>query len=345
MPNDTARANARTMSKTSPHPDADLIALADRCIAANARFEVAADAYARVEFASPPNEAAKAEADRAQGAALDGLWELGLPLARMQPSTSDGLLAKAKALKFAIPEGDVMAKVIEEALKEDPFGPEPMSLVLARDLIVLADQEDYERAKEGAAAEIEALAADFEAAFQAQCPFFYGSGTDEEADAATARVLEIARKIVALPTNDIEMMRLKARIYLWSEATDFKTFAAKNEGDGSSEAVLVSLFRDLGAETDPVLAIVAKLRATWHRLGKVIEETNLCEGPLFDEVQGVLDAAKAELLETPPTTLAGARAAIAWLVEYDEPNIPETSGEYMRTLIRSPIFAYEEARA
>lgn len=85
-------------------------------------------------------------------------------------------------------------------------------------------------------------------AFQAQRPFFYGSGTDEEADAATARVDEIARKIVALPTTDIEMMRLKARVYLWSEATDFKTFAAKNEGDGSSEGVLVSLFRDLGAD-------------------------------------------------------------------------------------------------
>jgi hypothetical protein len=84
--------------------------------------------------------------------------------------------------------------------------------------------------------------------------------------------------------------------------------------------------------------------ATWHRLGKVVEETERCEGPLVDEVNRVLDAAKAELLETPPTTLAGARAAIAWLVEYDEPNIPETSGEYMRTLIRSPMFAQEEAR-
>jgi hypothetical protein len=89
--------------------------------------------------------------------------------------------------------------------------------------------------------------ATFEVALEAQRPFFYGSGTDEEADAATARVDEIARKIVALPATDIEMMRLKARIYLWSEATDFKTFAANNEGDGSSEAVLVSLFRDLGA--------------------------------------------------------------------------------------------------
>jgi hypothetical protein len=118
-------------------------------------------------------------------------------------------------------------------------------------------------------------------------------------------------------------MRLKARIYLWSEGTDFKTFAAQNEGDSSSEAVLVSLFRDLGADADPVLAIVAKLRATWHRLGAAIEQTERCEGPLVDEVNRVLDAAKAELLETPPTTLAGARAAIAWLVDTTRPTFPK----------------------
>src|ERR1700735_1378674 len=109
------------------------------------------------------------------------------------------------------------------------------------------------------AEELQALASDFEAAFQAHRPFFYGSGTDEEAEASTARVDEIVRKIVAIPTTDREMMRLKARIYLWSEATDFKTFAAKNAGDGASEAVLVSLFRDLGADrADPVLAIFAQ---------------------------------------------------------------------------------------
>ena len=120
-------------------PDADLIALADRCIAANERFGVAADAYARAEFASPHNEAEEAKADRAQDAALDDLRELALPLARMQPSTFDGLLAKAKVLGLvAIPDGDVRAKIIEEALAEDPFDCESMSLVLARDLIVLA---------------------------------------------------------------------------------------------------------------------------------------------------------------------------------------------------------------
>jgi hypothetical protein len=38
----------------------------------------------------------------------------------------------------------------------------------------------------------------------------------------------------------------------------------------------------------------------------------------------------AELLEPPPTTLAGARAVIAWLVEFDEGSIAEASGEYLR---------------
>jgi hypothetical protein len=193
--------------------------------------------------------------------------------------------------------------------------------------LVLAAQKDYERAKAGAVAEIEALAGEFEASFQAQSPFFMAPALTRKLT-PRPRASISSRKIVALPTTDTEMMRLKARIYLWSEATDFKIFATKNEGDGSSEGMHVSLFRDLGAdhELDPVLAIVAKLRAAWHRLGKVIEETKRCEGPLVDEVHGVLDAAKAEFLETPPTTLAGARAAIAWTSPTFQKRAPNTSG-------------------
>ena len=129
-----------------------------------------------------------------------------------------------------------------------------------RNATVRANARTLPEATDRPDAALVALAEKFEAAFQAQRPFFYGSGTDEEADAATARVDEIARKIVALPTADIEMMRLKARIYLWSEGTDFKSFAAQNEGDGSSEAVLVSLFRDLGADRapDPIFAAIAR---------------------------------------------------------------------------------------
>lgn len=38
-------------------------------------------------------------------------------------------------------------------------------------------------------------------------------------------------------------------------------------------------------------------------------------------------------------TLAGARAVIAWLVELDRGRAPETSGEYLRTLLCSPLLA------
>jgi hypothetical protein len=78
--------------------------------------------------------------------------------------------------------------------------------------------------------------------------FFHGGGTDEEANAAADRVREVSQKIVALPATGMAMLRLKARVYLWSESTNFEAFAAENEGKGWSEGALVSLFRDLGAD-------------------------------------------------------------------------------------------------
>jgi hypothetical protein len=99
-------------------------------------------------------------------------------------------------------------------------------------------------------------------------------------------------------------------------------------------------------EPDPVLGLVANLSAAWDRLGESLKETTLFEAhPLVDNARRDIDAALAKLQATPPTTLAGARVAIEWLVEYDRHNAPETSGQYLRTLIRSPIFAQEEARS
>ena len=50
------------------------------------------------------------------------------------------------------------------------------------------------------------------------------------------------------------------------------------------------------------------------------------------------DAAFAKLLDTPPMTVAGARAIIEYLVAWDDGSVPETGGEYLKTLLRSPIF-------
>jgi hypothetical protein len=94
-------------------------------------------------------------------------------------------------------------------------------------------------------AEIQALAVEFEAALHAYQSFYHGSGTDDEAAAATNAVKAVAQKIVAVPGTDISTMRLKARVYLWAESTDVEKLAAEG-GDWPSEAVLASLFRDLG---------------------------------------------------------------------------------------------------
>ena len=120
----------------------------------------------------------------------------------------------------------------------------------------------------------------------------------------------------SIPTSDIEMIRLKARIYLWSEATDFKTFAAKNEGDGSSEAVLVSLFRDLLAD-DPVFAAIAQHSVARDALIEAIPRADKVKAKLEgrevtkadeDAVEALnLDeeAAFLELFVIVPTTLEG----------------------------------------
>jgi hypothetical protein len=49
MPNATVRANARTLPKATPHPDADILALAEQCIAADRVRNEAAAALEKVE--------------------------------------------------------------------------------------------------------------------------------------------------------------------------------------------------------------------------------------------------------------------------------------------------------
>ena len=57
-------------------------------------------------------------------------------------STVDGLLAKARAMKFALPEDGAIVEWIEAGLKEEgPFDAEPISLSLACDLLALAREE------------------------------------------------------------------------------------------------------------------------------------------------------------------------------------------------------------
>jgi hypothetical protein len=121
--------------------DVALIALASLCEAAGQRTDVAADALAEAENASPHDKAAEDEAHRLQGLANDEFKQLSTPLLRMRASTLEGVLAKAKAFKLtSFPKG--IANRIEEGLEDDEgvFGPTPISLSLVRDLLVFVDQ-------------------------------------------------------------------------------------------------------------------------------------------------------------------------------------------------------------
>ena len=115
--------------------------------------------------------------------------------------------------------------------------------------------------------------------------------------------------------------------------------------DKAFHATLDAAFKKRTAPNDPVFAAIDRSRAAWLALGSVLTQADEA-GKEPDE--GELAAAHAvdtealdNLLKTTPETLAGARAAIAWLVKVDYGSVPERSGKYMETLLRSPIFAPE----
>ena len=57
------------------------------------------------------------------------------------------------------------------------------------------------------------------------------------------------------------------------------------------------------------------------------------------EATAAADEALEAFLATPPTTLAGLRAALEYVIEIDSGRLPDNSGRIAATLLRSPVFA------
>ena len=115
---------------------------------------------------------------------------------------------------------------------------------------------------------------------------YNGAGaTDDEAAAACKRVCDVVKKIVALHAMDLALMRLKARAYLWSESTDFEAYAAENEGSEWSEGVLVSLFRDLGADRPVEGSMTIPEAAAMHFEPLSADDLELCKPPTEEQWQ------------------------------------------------------------
>jgi len=82
------------------------------------------------------------------------------------------------------------------------------------------------------------------------------------------------------------------------------------------------------AQTDPIFAAIERHKEAYKAFYKD-EDLTQEEG---DEETAACEA----LLATVPTTKEGIRAALEWLIKFDEHCVPETSGKFLPTLLKSP---------
>jgi hypothetical protein len=85
------------------------------------------------------------------------------------------------------------------------------------------------------------------------------------------------------------------------------------------------------AEGDPIFGLVAAHKAAWAQFMELDDSGH----ETFEEGGRAADAAMYELMNTPPTTLAGMRAIIQYLVDWDN----DSGYYYLPTLLRSPLLA------
>jgi hypothetical protein len=86
----------------------------------------------------------------------------------------------------------------------------------------------------------------------------------------------------------------------------------------------------------PAFSLLEAHKAAWARLLESEDRTDDYE--TLEEAGRAVDAALGEIMKTPPTTRAGARAVIEHLVEWDEDGSMATH-HYLATLLRSPVLA------
>jgi len=98
---------------------------------------------------------------------------------------------------------------------------------------------------------------------------------------------------------------------------------------------------------DPVFAAIARHKAAWAAFLETVDPLDNVEGEqagtkeelAYMEATTAADEALEAFLATPPTTLAGLRAALEYVIEIDSGRLPDNSGRIAATLLRSPVFA------
>jgi hypothetical protein len=94
-------------------------------------------------------------------------------------------------------------------------------------------------------------------------------------------------------------------------------------------------------QPDPVLSLLEAHKAAWARLLRIENQTD--DYNTLEEAGRAVDVALNEITTTPPTTVAGMRAVMEYLVELD--GISDYLPTLLRSsILRSPILAPKEER-
>ncbi len=111
--------------------------------------------------------------------------------------------------------------------------------------------------------------------------------------------------------------------------------AALKESRGIAAAHLAA-----APAADPVFEAIERHKTAW---AAYVEATCKLTMPELDAYRETHDDDSGKALEaflaTPPTTLAGLRAALEYAVEVDSDCVPDNGGRIAETLLRSPLFA------
>jgi hypothetical protein len=90
---------------------------------------------------------------------------------------------------------------------------------------------------------------------------------------------------------------------------------------------------------DPVFAAIDRARADWDAYVEATCKLSMDELEAFWKVNVSPKVALQEFLNTPPTTMAGLRAALEYVIEVDRDCVPNNGGLIAPTLLKSPLFA------
>ncbi|PPD16941.1 MAG: hypothetical protein CTY30_07995 [Methylocystis sp.] len=129
---------------------------------------------------------------------------------------------------------------------------------------------------------------------------------------------------------------------------------------GSAATVFGALAQAAGAaptQGDPIFAALERHKAAERAFIRTCDltdevraadegrEVTEADEAAWDSARELEEAALQALVDTAPTSKAGARAAIEWLAHYDRGCDLRHVGQFAMTLLRSPVLADVEAQS